>query len=92
MYIPTGSVVSTTAGNLKAEHLILAVGPDIRAPCQRGLNQNKLLEYATQSSLHKANELACESISIPALSCGNFGFPKGVCARILLRSIGEFQQ
>ena len=90
MYIPTGSVVSTSAGDLKAKHLMLAVGPDIRAPCQRGLDQNRLLGYATQSSLLKANELGCESISVPALSCGNFGFPKGVCARILLRSIGEF--
>lgn len=42
------------------------------------------------NSLRKAAELNLESISIPAISSGIFGFPKPLCAKIMARCTKEF--
>jgi putative ATPase len=47
-------------------------------------NEKKLLAMAVYNSLLKANEMQLESISIPAISSGIFGFPKDLCAEIMV--------
>ena len=38
----------------------------------------------------KANELGCESVSLPAISSGIFGFPKPLCARVFFEALKNF--
>ena len=37
-----------------------------------------------------ADQLKCESISIPAISAGLFGFPKPLCVKIFYQSLKQF--
>ena len=62
----------TSGGSLPAKYVIHAVGP----VWGDGDEDNKLADAVT-GSLRVADELKCESISMPAISTGIFGFPKG---------------
>lgn len=76
-----GGVVITTAGNLKAKHVIHAVGPRMGEG-----NENEKLKNATMNSLKLADENNLKSISLPAISAGIFGFPIESCAEIMLKT------
>jgi O-acetyl-ADP-ribose deacetylase (regulator of RNase III) len=76
-----GGAVLTTAGSLKAKHVIHAVGPQIG----EGDEDQKLIN-ATLNSLKLADEHNLKSISFPAISTGIFGFPIQRCAEIMLRT------
>ena len=88
--IPTGNVCVTGAGNLRTKHIIHATGPNFYCPSQKGLNLNNLLRFTAMNIFHKAVELNCSSLSIPAISCGEFGFPKKECARTLFQALKDF--
>ena len=49
-----------------------------------------LLRSAVYSTLKLACDLKCESVSIPAISSGIFGFPKPLCAEVMFNTIEEF--
>ena len=74
-----GGAVITTGGNLKAQHVIHAVGPRMG----EGDEDNKL-KNATVNSLKAAEENNLKSITFPAISTGIFGFPIERCAEIML--------
>ena len=74
-----GGAVITTGGNLKAKHVIHAVGPRMG----EGEEDNKL-KKATINSLKIAEENNLKSIAFPAISTGIFGFPLERCAEIML--------
>ena len=74
-----GGAVITTGGNLKAKHVIHAVGPRMG----EGDEENKL-KNATINSLKVADENFLKSIAFPAISTGIFGFPLERCAEIML--------
>jgi O-acetyl-ADP-ribose deacetylase (regulator of RNase III) len=76
-----GGAVITTAGNLKAKHVIHAVGPQMGEG-----NEDQKLKNATLNSLKLADEHYLKSISFPAISTGIFGFPIQRCAEIMLRT------
>jgi O-acetyl-ADP-ribose deacetylase (regulator of RNase III) len=76
-----GGTVITTAGSLKAKHVIHAVGPQMG----EGDEDQKLIN-ATLNSLKLADEHNLKSISFPAISTGIFGFPIQRCAEIMLRT------
>jgi len=76
-----GGAVITTAGNLKAKHVIHAVGPRMGEG-----NEDQKLKDATLNSLKLADENNLRSISFPAISTGIFGFPVGRCAEIMLKT------
>ena len=78
--VPTGNVLSTGAGKFRSKHIIHAVGPNYNCASQRGLDMTKLLSFTTQKALEEAIKLNCKSISVPAISCGAFGFPRKQCA------------
>ncbi len=80
-----GGAVITTAGNLKAKHVIHAVGPRMGEG-----NENEKLKNATLSSLKLADENNLKSISFPAISAGIFGFPIQSCAKIMLQTTIEY--
>lgn len=77
-----GGAVITTGGNLKARHVIHAVGPRMG----EGYEDEKL-RNAVLNSLKVAEEKGLRSIALPAISTGIFGFPKDRCAGIMLDTI-----
>lgn len=80
-----GGAVITGAGNLKAHHVIHAVGPRLGEG-----NENRKLRQATLSSLERATENGLRSIAFPAISTGIFGFPKDKCAQIMLGTVRDY--
>jgi len=74
-----GGAVITTGGNLKAKHVIHAVGP------VHGMeHEDAKLKDATLNSLRLADKHNLKSLAFPAISTGVFGFPKDRCAIIML--------
>jgi len=80
-----GGAVITTGGNLKAKHVIHAVGPRMGEG-----NEDQKLKNATLNSLKVADENNLKSISFPAISTGIFGFPIGRCAEIMLQTTIDY--
>ena len=82
-----GQAVLTGAGNLKARHVIHAVGPR-----QGEGDEDDKLRQATLNSLRRATEKGLRSIAFPAVSTGIFGFPKERCAQIMLGATQDYLQ
>jgi O-acetyl-ADP-ribose deacetylase (regulator of RNase III) len=82
---PVGGAVITTGGNLKAKHVIHAVGPRMGEG-----NEEEKLKNATLNSLKVADENNLKSIAFPAISTGIFGFPIDRCAEIMLTTTIEY--
>ena len=80
-----GGAVITTGGNLKAKHVIHAVGPRMGEG-----DEDRKLKNATLNSLKLADENHLKSISFPAISTGIFGFPIERCAEIMLKTTIEY--
>ncbi len=76
----------TSGGNLPAKFIIHAVGPVWE---NDGTDDEKLAAAVT-GSLRVADELKCESVSMPAISTGIFGFPKDRAAGIIFKSINTY--
>jgi len=76
---PVGGAAITTGGNLKARHVIHAVGPRMGEG-----DEDEKLKNATLSSLEVADDNGLKSIVFPAISAGIFGFPIDRCAEIML--------
>jgi O-acetyl-ADP-ribose deacetylase (regulator of RNase III) len=84
-YVPVGQAAITTAGLLPARFVIHAVGPMLGEG-----DEDCKLESAVRSSLQLAEEKHLQSISLPAISSGIFGFPKDRCAEILVNTAVNF--
>ncbi len=84
---PVGTAVLTGSGNLKADHVIHAVGPRMGEG-----EEDRKLQSAIRASLALADRHGLKSIALPALSTGNFGFPMDRCARILLTEVYRYLQ
>jgi O-acetyl-ADP-ribose deacetylase (regulator of RNase III) len=80
-----GGAVITTGGNLKAKHVIHAVGPRMGEG-----NEDEKVKNATLNSLKVADENHLQSISFPAISTGIFGFPIKRCAEIMLKTTIDY--
>jgi O-acetyl-ADP-ribose deacetylase (regulator of RNase III) len=84
---PIGDAVITTGGDLKARHVIHAVGPVWRGGDDY---EPKLLASAYRRSLEVAVQQGLRSISFPSISTGAFVYPMRLAAPIALRTIIEF--
>jgi O-acetyl-ADP-ribose deacetylase (regulator of RNase III) len=80
-----GGAVITTGGNLKAGHVIHAVGPR-----QGEGDEDRKLRNATLNSLKLADEHNLKSIGFPAISTGIFGYPLERCATIMLSATADY--
>lgn len=80
-----GGAVITTGGNLKAKHVIHAVGPRMGEG-----DEDLKLRNATLNSLKVADDNNLKSISFPAISTGVFGFPIQRCAEIMLKTTIDY--
>lgn len=84
-FTSVGHAEITTAGRLPFKAIIHAVGPRMG----EGDEDNKL-KNAIRNSLTLASQKGFQSISIPAISSGIFGFPKDRCAEILISESMKF--
>jgi O-acetyl-ADP-ribose deacetylase (regulator of RNase III) len=84
---PIGDAVITTGGNLKARHVIHAVGPVWRGGDE---DEPALLASAYRRSLQVAVKNGLRSISFPSISTGAFGYPIRFAAPVALKAILTF--
>ena len=84
-YVPVGGAAITGAGKLKARYVIHTVGP----VWGEGDEEEKL-RSAVRSTLKLATERGFETLAMPAVSAGIFGFPKAQCAHIITDELGSF--
>jgi len=85
--LPTGEAIITSGGNLKARHVIHAVGPIYRGG-EKG--ESELLVKAYRSSLRLALDNGIKTVSFPSISTGAYGFPIRKASEIALRAVFEF--
>lgn len=85
--VRTGTAAITGAGKLPARFVIHAVGP-VWAGGTRG--EDDKLASAVRSALALADAHHLQSISMPGISSGIFGFPKERCARIMIGTVREY--
>jgi len=85
--LPTGQAVITTAGNMKAKHVIHTVGP-VWHGGDRG--EPGLLASAYRESLKLAAANNLSSVSFPSISTGVYGYPVDLAAVIALREVISF--
>jgi O-acetyl-ADP-ribose deacetylase (regulator of RNase III) len=86
-FVPVGQADITGAGTLPAKFVIHAVGPRMGEG-----DEEKKLESAVRSSLDIADVKKLQSIAMPAISSGIFGFPKEKCAKILVNESKKYLQ
>ncbi len=75
----------TSAGRLPCRYVIHAVGPVWGSG-----DEDRKLAAAVQGSLALADRLELNSIALPAISTGIFGFPKARAAEVILEAVREF--
>jgi len=85
--LPTGKAVITSAGNLKARHVIHTVGPVWRGG-NRG--EPELLAQAYQNSLRLAVAKGLKTVAFPSISTGAYGYPVGQACRVALEVAKAF--
>jgi len=84
-FTPVGTAVITGAGKLPSKYVIHAVGPRMGEG-----DEDTKLKNAVLSSLLLASKKNLQSIALPAISSGIFGFPKDRCAQILVTVSADF--
>lgn len=85
--VPTGSAVITTGGNLKAKHVIHAVGPRYK---DGKSGEEEKLRSAVKSALNVADKKKLKSIAIPAISSGIFGYPIEESSKVITNTIIDY--
>ena len=85
--LPTGEAVITTAGKMKAQHVIHTVGPVYG---RGGKDKAELLAACYRNSLVLAAENGLSSIAFPAISTGVYGYPLEEAATVSSRAIEQF--
>ncbi|GAA4102377.1 O-acetyl-ADP-ribose deacetylase [Streptomyces hundungensis] len=79
--LATGRAVATTAGRLRAGHVIHTVGP----VWSKEEDRSALLASCYEQSLALARELGAETVAFPAISTGIYGWPLDSGAGIAVR-------
>lgn len=84
--VPHDAPAWTSGGDLPCRYVIHAVGP---VWGETGEAEAKLAA-AVAGSLRVADELGLESVALPAISTGIFGFPKELAAGVILSAIQKY--
>jgi len=80
-----GGAVITTGGNLKAKHVIHAVGPRMGEDAEEAKLRN-----AVTNSLKLMDDHRLKTIAFPAISTGIFGYPIERCAKIMISTAKKY--
>ncbi|XP_072024930.1 protein mono-ADP-ribosyltransferase PARP14-like [Amphiura filiformis] len=91
----TGEVVRTSPGRLPCKHVLHVAGPKwegtpIPKPGDDPTNEENLLCDAVTNVLREAKRSRMQTISIPAISSGIYGFPSHLCAKTMVEASMEF--
>jgi O-acetyl-ADP-ribose deacetylase (regulator of RNase III) len=85
-----GDAKATTAGDLRARHVIHTVGPVWRGGDH---GEPELLASCHRRSLEVASELGCRTMAFPAISTGVYGYPVEAAAEIAVATtLAELEQ
>ncbi|MFX0011329.1 MAG: macro domain-containing protein [Candidatus Hermodarchaeota archaeon] len=80
-----GGAVITTGGNLKAKHVIHAVGPRMGEK-----DEDTKLRNAVINSLKLMDQNGLKTIAFPAISTGIFGYPIERCSKVMISTVKEY--
>lgn len=87
--LPTGQAVTTTAGDLPAQHVIHTVGPVWHGGDR---DEPALLADAYRHALDQARKHNLRTVAFPSISTGAYGFPIDRAAPIALGTARAFIQ
>ncbi|HSK51740.1 MAG TPA: O-acetyl-ADP-ribose deacetylase [Clostridia bacterium] len=85
-HCPTGGAVVSDAGNLPAKWVIHAVGPVWRGGTA---GEPEQLASAYRTALRLAAGLGARAVTLPAISCGIYGYPVDQAARIAIDTVDD---
>ncbi|KAK7828035.1 hypothetical protein U0070_013661 [Myodes glareolus] len=85
-----GNAVISKPGKLPCHHVVHAVGP--RWNGNKAQECVSLLKRAVERSLTLAEEVKCQSLALPAISSGIFGFPLDLCVATIVSAIKDYFQ
>ena len=80
--IRMGEAVMTTAGGMKAKHIIHACGPKF----QEADTEGKLRD-CMQAALRIAQENGLKTVAFPPMGAGFYGVPLALCAQVMIDTI-----
>lgn len=84
--LPPGKVFVSSAGSLPCKSVIHTVGPIWKDGSN---NEDKDLRLAVKAAVEEADHRKLRTMSVPAISCGVYGFPVVRGARIILTCLRE---
>ncbi len=84
---PTGTAVSTSAGELPASFVIHTVGPIWEGG---GKDEEKLLAAAYHSSLEEADKIGARHVAFSAISAGVYGYPRAKAAKVAMSAVKNY--
>ena len=82
--LPTGEATVTSAGNLKAKHIIHVNGPKFHEP-----DTKAKLVRAVRSALARADEEGITAVAFPPLGTGLYQVPLDVSAKVIVDTVSE---
>jgi O-acetyl-ADP-ribose deacetylase (regulator of RNase III) len=82
--LPTGEAAVTSAGNLKAKHIIHVNGPKFLEP-----GTAEKLARAVRSALAKADEKGIAAVAFPPIGTGLYQVPLDLSARVIVDTVSE---
>jgi O-acetyl-ADP-ribose deacetylase (regulator of RNase III) len=85
--LPTGKVIMTSGGNLKARYVIHTVGPVWHGGAS---GEAELLADAYRNSLKLAVSKRLKTIAFPSISTGAYSYPIEEASCIALKTVKEF--
>lgn len=83
----TGGAKITGGYRLPCKYVIHAVGPQWRGG---QFGEHDLLVSCCRAALELAKEHGCESVALPLISSGIFGYPKDLALKTIVDTVGEF--
>jgi len=83
--VETGDVVVSAAGNLKARHILHAVGPRFNEP-----DTEAKLRTTLVNCLKAADENGLKRIALPPMGTGFYAVPLDLCARVMVETIKDY--
>lgn len=81
-----GEAAITGGGDLRAPLVVHVVGPRYRD----GQDNEALLRQAVEAALDAADAAGAESVALPAISAGIFGYPPADAARVIASTCADW--
>ncbi|MFC1678994.1 macro domain-containing protein [Elusimicrobiota bacterium] len=83
----TGKAVTTGAGELKAKHIIHAVGPRFQEE-----DEERKLRDTMKAALTQSEGKGIKSLAFPPMGTGFYGIPLDLCKKVMVEEIRAYLQ